>query len=380
MPDENLDEEFDLVIVGARVAGATLAALVGDAGYRVLVVDRATFPSPTLSTHFFRGGGLVSVLAKLGLLDRVLALGAPPLRCQYMYAEGAAEPTREPPQLPGAAGYCLSVRREPLDALLGERAQASSSVRVLRANVVGLLWAEGRVCGVRLTTPTGERSVRARITVGADGRHSVVAQAVDALLEESAPPFRILYYCYLSAFPHPGGAEPDGPEFSDYEGEIAYAFPSDGGMTCVALSLDAAEFSTMRAATLDDFRVRFTRHPAFGSRQAMWNPCSRLYGIGPERNYVRVPYGPGWALVGDAGLHQDPWSGQGMDMAGMHATFLADSLIGWLGDKLSEEDAFTRYHERRNAHGLPAYLATLSYAPARAADEAAQAHLSRTSQ
>jgi 2-polyprenyl-6-methoxyphenol hydroxylase-like FAD-dependent oxidoreductase len=362
----DVDDEFDIVVVGARVAGSTLAALVGDAGYRVLVVDRAAFPSPTLSTHFFRGGGLVSVLARLGLLDSVLALGTPRLTCQYVYAEGEAEPTREPAQLPGVAGYCLSVRREPLDALLVERAQASPSVRVLpRTRVVGLLWDEQRVCGVQLATPAGSRTVRARLIVGADGRHSVVAQAVGAPLEASAPPFRVAYYCYLTAFPNPGGVEPDGPEFSHFEGEIAYAFPSDGGMTCVALSLDIAEFATMRAATLDDFHRRVTRHPAFSARQAAWQPTSRLFSLGPQQhNYVHVPRGPGWALVGDAGLYQDPWSGQGMDMAGVHATFLAESLLDWLRGTRSEEDALAHYHERRNAHGLPAYHATLALAPA----------------
>lgn len=358
------NEEFDVVIVGARVGGATLAALVGDAGYHVLLVDRAAFPSPTLSTHFFRGGGLVSVLVRLGLLDSVSALGTPPLTCQYVYEEGAAEPTREPPQLPGAIGYCLSVRRELLDALLVERAQASPSVRLLqRTSVSSLLWADGRVSGVRLSTPDGQRDIQARIIIGADGRHSAIAKMAGAQIEESAPPFRILYYCYLSDFPNAGGSNPDGPEFSNFDGEIAYSFPSDGGLTCVALSLDIDEFATMRIATLEDFRKRFTRHPAFTERQVTWKPASRLFGAGPQQNYVRVPCGTGWALVGDAGLYQDPWSGQGMDLAGIHATFLAESLLAWLGGTMAEEKALTHYHERRNAHGLPVYHHTLSLAP-----------------
>ena len=103
--------EYDLIIVGARIAGATLAALLGDAGYRVLLVDRVRFPAPTLSTHFFRGAGLLSVLGRLTLLDRVLALGAPPLVCQYIYANGSSHASSEPPQAPGEVGYCLSVRR-----------------------------------------------------------------------------------------------------------------------------------------------------------------------------------------------------------------------------------------------------------------------------
>ncbi len=71
--------EYDVIVVGARIGGSTVAALLGDAGYRVLLVDRATFPSPTLSTHFFRGGLALSVFKRLGVLDDVLALGSPRL-------------------------------------------------------------------------------------------------------------------------------------------------------------------------------------------------------------------------------------------------------------------------------------------------------------
>jgi flavin-dependent dehydrogenase len=88
----------------------------------------------------------------------------------------------------------------------------------------------------------------------------------------------------------------------------------------------------------------------------------RLSGCGPGRNYARVPWGPGWALVGDAAMHQDPWSGLGIDMAGVHATFLADAIVDWLRGSADERTAFTSYHERRNAHGLSAYHDTVRFA------------------
>ena len=223
------DQDCDALVVGARVAGATAAALLGDAGYRVLLVDHASFPSATLSTHFFRGAGLVAVLDRLGVLDRVRALGSPPLVHDYSYADGAAEPAIGPPQEPGAAGYCLSVRREPLDAMLVQRATRGSCVGLAeRTRFLEPLWREGRVVGARLATPAGERRVRARIVVGADG------------------------------------------------------------------------------------------------------------------------------------LHQNPWTGHGMDMAGTHATFLAEALLAWFGGTSSEDQALAAYHERRNAHGLPAYRETVA--------------------
>ncbi len=81
-----------------------------------------------------------------------------------------------------------------------------------------------------------------------------------------------------------------------------------------------------------------------------------------EPNYVRVPVSPGWALVGDAAMHQDPWSGLGIDMAGVHATFLAEALLDWFGGNRSEAEAMASYHVRRNEHGLESYHQTVTLA------------------
>src|SRR5215467_11601925 len=103
-------DEVDVAIVGARVGGAVLAARLGDLGYRVVVVDAARFPSDTISTHFFRGAGLGSVLVDLGVLDAVLAKGSPPLVREYGYAGTDPVPSVDPPQDPGDLGYGLSIR------------------------------------------------------------------------------------------------------------------------------------------------------------------------------------------------------------------------------------------------------------------------------
>ena len=355
---------YDVIIVGARVAGCSLAALLGDAGDRVLIVDRAAFPSPTISTHFFRGAGLVSVLQRLGLLERVLALGAPRLDRQYNYAGGTAEATVGPPQDPGSVGYCMSVRREPLDHLLADRACCSRSVDLLqRTRADALLWDADRVCGARLTTPAGERSVRARVVVGADGRHSFVARAARAPEEDRQRGCRALYYSYLRDFPAANGECVDGAEFSLLDDEMGYVFPSDAGFTCLALSVNLAAFSSMRKDLTTRFIERLSRHKAIGRRLAAAGGLGKVLGSGPEPSYVRTPAGPGWALVGDAGMHQDPWTGVGMDNASRHATFLADALGGWLGGDSSETDAMSSYRERRNEHAMESYRRTTTVAP-----------------
>src|SRR5689334_12900473 len=98
-----------------------------------------------------------------------------------------------------------------------------------------------------------------------------------------------------------------------------------------------------------------SHHHGLAARVAAATPLGPILGCGPERNYVRIPVGPGWVLVGDAGMHQDPWSGLGMDMASTHAVFLAEALISWFAGTMSEGDALASYHQRRNSHGIEAY-------------------------
>lgn len=358
-----MDVEYDVLIVGARVAGAVLAARLGDAGHRVLLVDRATFPSPTLSTHYFRGGDAVTVLQQLGVLGDLLALGAPPLTCEYRYQDCSATGTVGPPQHPGEIGYCLSIRREPLDACLVQRAAYCPTVDLReQTRLVELLWEHGRVVGATLKTRTGEDHVRARIVVGADGRHSLLARRVEAASEAFTPPFRATYYCYVRDFAGVGGRTADGPEFSLCDGDIAYAFPSDGGLTCIALSVDLETYDSIRTRADAGFRERIAAHHGIAERFAASQWASPLLACGPEPNYVREPYGPGWALVGDAGLHVDPWIGVGIDMATRHATYLAEALGTWLSGRISEQGALAAYHQRRNEHGFSKYHAAIALA------------------
>ena len=355
-----LDRDYDAIVVGARIAGSTLAALLGEAGYHVLLVDKATFPSATRSTHYFRGTGLLAVLARLKLLDGILALGCPPLTYQYLYNEEIERRAVIPTPSPGAIGFDLSARREPLDSLLVQRAMSSPSVDLVeQARVTALLWEHERVVGARLLTPQGSYDVRTRIVIGADGRHSFVARAVNAPLEESAPPTRAAYYRYVSGFLGPDGISPNGVEFSLLGDELAYVFPSDAGLTCLALSINLADFTWMRKKPEERFGERLAQHRGIAERFLAAQSIGPFLGCGPEANYVRVPAGRGWALVGDAGLHQDPWSGLGMDMAGTHASFLAEALCECFDGRLSQSEALASYHQRRNEHALEGYQRTV---------------------
>lgn len=352
--------DYDVVVVGARIAGATLAALLGDAGVSVLLLDRAQFPSTTCSTHFFRGRGMVAVLDRLGVLERVLALGCPPLTHQLTYTRGATDGVDGPPQDPGEKGYCLSVRRGPLDEILVQRATERQSVEFApRMVVTDVLWDRERVIGV---LARGGTKVHAKMVVGADGRHSLIAKKVAAPLEADAPAYRALYYYYVTGFRGPDGSDPDASEFSFLSDEVAYIFPSDASRTCVALSINLETFHWLRKDFAFRFAHRLDRHRGIAPRVRQSRQTGRLLGCGPEPSYARTPVGPGWALVGDAALHQDPWSGLGIDMAGVHATFLADAIRDWTSGTRDEHTALGDYHKRRNEHALSPFRQTVTLA------------------
>ena len=354
---------YDVVIVGSRVAGSVLAALLGDAGLKVLLTDAQSFPSDTLSTHLFRGAGLISVLDRLGILETVEAMGPPRLLRNYNYSDGIPQPNPRPPH-PGRLGFCMSVRRVTLDNLLILRAIQSPSVAFLPSTTVSrvLLDDDGRATGVQLRAPDGPREVQARMVIGADGRHSTVAKAVRAVIEQEVAAVRALYYCTVTGFAGIAPGADAGAEFSLRGDEMVYALPSESGVACIAASVNVERFRWLRKDLEGNFRRVVAGHAAIADRFEAATQLSPVTGYGPQPNYVRVPVGPGWALVGDAGIYQDPWSGQGMDMAGRHATFLAEALIGWMVDGQSESAALRGYHRRRNEHALPVFISTTSLA------------------
>ncbi len=280
-------------------------------------------PSPTLSTHFFRGDHLVRVLSLAGMLDDVLALGPPLLTREYVYADGEAQPTVAPAQDPGAAGYCLSVRRETLDAtLLGCCRRAGVEVRT-STSVTRLVTEQGRAVGVELNDGS---VASARLIVGADGRRSMIADAVQAVDRERHEGKRALYYRYVLDMPGPGGEPPDGAEFSMIGDELAYVFPSDAGLTCLAISVNLAEYERLRHDARHRFEWLLRRHAGLWERYANSAKQGRLFGSGPQDDFVRQAAGAGWALVGDSGIHRDPWTGEGMDSAAVSAALLVDTV------------------------------------------------------
>ena len=165
---------YDVIVVGARCAGGPTAMLLARRGYRVLLVDRATFPSDTLSTHFIKPPG-VAMLRRWGLLDQVIASGCPPVT-RFRFDYGPVVLAGSPPPLDGG-GECYAPRRTILDSILVEAAaQAGAEVRPA-FTVDAVLIEEQGVAGIRGHARGGATlTERARLVVGADGRRSLVAR------------------------------------------------------------------------------------------------------------------------------------------------------------------------------------------------------------
>ena len=346
-------DRCDVVVVGGRVGGSLAALLFARAGLDVVMVDRASFPSATLSTHFFRGNGLIRVVDRAGLLPDVEALGAPRLTCEYVYTDGDSSAALSPTQEPGTVGYNMSVRRLSLDVRLVDGARRSG-VRVLTSTTVtDLMSDDGRVTGVVLDDA---RAIAAGLVVGADGRRSLVARVAGAADRERHPGVRAIYYQYVEGMPGPSGAAPDGPEFSGLGDELAYVFPSDAGLSCVAISVNLDEYERVRHDAQEGFSRLIARHRGLWDRYAASRPQSRVLGSGPMPDYVRQAAGEGWALVGDAGMHQDPWTGLGMDSAAIAAETLVDTYVAG-ADSTSWADTYER---RRDEQLLDSFHETVA--------------------
>jgi flavin-dependent dehydrogenase len=319
--------------------------LLARKGYRVLVVDRATFPSDTVSTHLLHPPGLVA-LKRSGLLDRVIATGCPPIP-QYMFDFGNFTITGAPglPEHPVSYGP----RRTVLDKILVDAAsEAGAEVRE-RFVVDEILIDSGRVTGIR--GHSGGKSVdeRAAVVVGADGIQSLVARSVGAETYNEKPRLLAGYYSYWSGLPLTG--------FEAYDrGDRSWAaWPTHDGLTLVIVGWPYSEFEANRKDVEGNFLAALDRAPSFRDRLRAGRREDRFYGMAVP-NFFRKPYGAGWVLVGDASYNRDFITAQGISDAFHQAERCAEALDESLsGRRPFDEvmkDAQTRRHHRALQGGI----------------------------
>ncbi len=317
MQNEPLGTRYDIVIVGGRVAGSSAAIGLANAGYSVLLAERQAMPSDTLSTHVLWPDG-IAALGRLGVLEQMLATGAPKAHGFRLCHGEDSLATRLIP-LDGY-DYLLCVRRQYLDGILWEAAAGTPGVTALdRTNVTGIRQRDGKVVGVEL----GDHSIDADLVIGADGRGSVVARTTGAVERDIVPAGRYWYYGYFA-----GATPPDPPELtqSTTETDMAVAMPTNGDLLMVVYSAYDEDFAEFRADHQANYLARINAHPWIARMLEGATLAAPVRGISGVRGYFRTAYGPGWTLIGDA-LHQkDPLVARGINDALLEAEWLAGAL------------------------------------------------------
>lgn len=345
---------YDAIVIGARVSGAPTAMLLARKGHRVLLLDRATFPSDTVSTHMITVEGSAQ-LRRWGLLGQIEASKCPAVTnivldlCFDRYGHF----TLEGFPYPGDDGFAAlyAPKRTILDKILVDAAVAAGAEVREGFSVREVLTEDGRVVGIRGRGASGITiTEKARMVIGADGLRSMVAQTVSAPEYHVVPPKAFGYYTYWD------DVELMGLEFYTRPGSTVIAFPTHDDQAAVFVERPERDFADFKAdvqagylKTVDDIA------PGLGARLEAGSLAHRFMGAGNRPNFFRKPSGPGWALVGDAGVHKDPITAQGITDAFRDAELLAQALDNGFSGRMPLESALRTYEYRRNEALKPLY-------------------------
>ena len=349
-------EGYDAIVVGARCAGAPTAMLLARKGHRVLLVDKATFPSDTMSTHVVHPPG-VAALERWGLLEHLKATGCPPLET-YSFDFGPLTIAGSPRPIDGVArAYCP--RRTILDRLLVDAAVEAGVELREGFTVDEILASDGTVTGIRGHAKGGaDVTEGARVVIGADGRHSLVAKTVQPEQYDERPSRLAMYYAYWS------GLHADGFDtFIRAESRRGWAAArTHDDLTVVPFGWPVEEFRDNRKDIEGNFFATVDLAPEFAERVRAAKRESKFIGSAELPGYFRKPFGPGWALVGDAGYHKNPITAMGINDAFRDAELAASALDDAFTGKRPFEQGMGDYQRARDREALPVYEFTDDFA------------------
>jgi len=337
---------YDVVVVGGRVAGAATALLLARCGHRVLVVDRENAGSDTVSTHTILRLGVLQ-LKRWGLLDRIVEVGTPPIRRVTLGFGSELVPIDLSDDYGVDALY--APRRTTLDAIVVEAAIEAGAEFLHRTRMVDLLAdKQGRARGVLIDNSQGKNEIKARFVVGADGVWSRIASLVGAVTYHNHPVTNSVYYAYYRGVPT------DGVYFQFTTGATAGLIPTNDDKTCVYVGWPQREIQGFRTDPEAAFTEQLRRsHPNLASSVGAGERVSSFRGTPGLPGFLRQAGGPGWVLVGDAGYTKDPVSAHGISDALRDAEFCARALDEVLSDQASEEAAIARYQQVRDRLSVP---------------------------
>jgi 2-polyprenyl-6-methoxyphenol hydroxylase-like FAD-dependent oxidoreductase len=354
-----MTDSYDAIVVGARCAGAPTAMLLARQGHRVLLVDRAEFPSDTLSTHVIHAPG-VAALRRWGLLDEVRASGCPPLH-EYSFDFGPFTISGTPhPSDGGSVAY--APRRTVLDKILVDAADRAGVEIRERFTVDEIVVADGVVTGIRGRDRHGSAVVeRARVVIGADGTNSRVARAVRPEEYHTKPGLQWATYTYWADLPIDAFRTFIRPD-------RGFALiPTNDDRTLLVMGWPSAEASAFKSDVEGNYLATLELVPDIAERVRAATRVDRFYGASVP-NFFRTPFGPGWVLVGDAGYTKDAITAQGISDAFHDAERCAAALGDVFAGRRAFAEAMTAFQQERDTAALPIYefttqLATLAPPP-----------------
>lgn len=342
---------YDVIIVGARSAGAALGLLLARSGLTVLMVDRAVFPSDTMSGHFIHPAG-VSFLNRHGVLDRLKATDTPP-QTTMTVDFGPVALTASPAPAADGTRTAYAPRRKLFDAILIDAAVEAGVVFRDGVTVRRPIVTEGRVTGIEGASRSGSVfTVSAKLVVGADGKRSHFAEAVGAAKYDVRPSTTCAYYSYWQ------GLAVDHTHLFVRPGRFYVVAPTNDRLTQTVVAWPIAEFYRVRTNLEAEFNAALADVPWIAGRLPSARRAERFLGSADLGGFFRTAHGPGWALVGDAGYHRDPITAQGMTDAFLHAEMLAGAIREGLSGETELDAALAAYQRRRDAAAMPMYELT----------------------
>ncbi|WP_262306133.1 NAD(P)/FAD-dependent oxidoreductase [Neobacillus niacini] len=324
-----MNAAYDVIIVGARCAGASLAIYLAKAGFKILLVDRAVFPSDTLSTHTFFNN-TTALFRELGVLNKIVETNAPPIRdIKFQFEDTIIE--GKMPEVNGEKN-CYCIKRTHLDSILVDEARSYPYVTVLESfRVTDILYDHETVTGMKGTDRQGQiHEFRANLVVGGDGRNSTIRGLVGSKEMMRAPAKLGIYYGYFSGFQYDHVRKFEVYRVKDH---TAILFPTNHDL-CTVVGIFPLENEAMvkrfKYSPEEAMRKLLSEefpNTGLGSRLSGSTLAAPIKGILGYDNYWYTAMAKGWALVGDAVCFKDPSMAQGIHDAVYGAKILSSILI-----------------------------------------------------